>query len=156
MDIDSLKALLSDFDLAKFLPDLTSTLGKVELILRIAVLAGPLILLVLGLLYLFAPAKEANYTFGFRTFWGMSSVESWLFTQRLAGIVWGGLGLVLTVVMAVVCNGYRGMELVPMLGSAVLCILWEIGLTVMSWLCIAVTVVFFFDRKGVRRKKNTK
>ena len=40
--------LLSDFDPAALLPQLDTMLGKVELLVRIAVLAGPAVLLVLG------------------------------------------------------------------------------------------------------------
>ena len=153
MNIDSLKSFLSDFNPANYLPDLSGTLGKVELVLRIAVLIGPLLVLGLGLLYLLSPPKEANYSFGFRTHRGMASVEAWQFTQRLAGMVWSVLGLVLTIVMAVLCNGFRGMEILDMLCRAMICVLWELGLVLISWLCVSVMVVIFFDRKGVRRRR---
>ena len=57
MDLDALKALFEEFDLAAFLPKLTDVLGWVEMVLRIAVMAGPLLLLGFGLLYLLAPPK---------------------------------------------------------------------------------------------------
>ena len=86
--IDTLKSLLTDFDPAAIFPDLSKLFGVMELILRICVLAGPLCLLGFGLWYLLAPAKEANHHVGYRFYWGMSSVEVWQFTQRLAGLVW--------------------------------------------------------------------
>ena len=57
MDFDALKALFEEFDLAAFLPKLTDVLGWVEMALRIAVMACPLLLLGFGLLYLLAPPK---------------------------------------------------------------------------------------------------
>lgn len=152
MSIDSLKALMNDFDLANYLPELDTLTGKVELLLRIGVLVGPLVLLGMGLVYFLASPKEANYHLGYRCYFGMGSVEAWQFTQKLAGIIWSVLGLILTVVMALICNRYRGMELMDMVMSAVKCLLWEVGLTVVSVLGINTTVAILFDARGSRRK----
>lgn len=146
---------LANFDPSTLLPDLDSMLGKVDFLLRIAVLAGPIVLLVLGILYFLLPAKEANYSFGYRFFWGMNSVEAWRFTQRLAGIVWGGLGLVLTLVMLFVCASFGGKQTMDMVWSAVRCILWELGLLAVSCIGIDATVVAMFDSKGNRRTRKT-
>ena len=151
MNFDELKSLMEDFDPAKLLPDLDSMLGKMELALRIAVLVGPLLLFLLGLVYLIASPKEANYRLGYRCFFGMGSVGAWRFTQRLAGIVWGGLGLILTAVMFFYGKGFSSMDTDTMLWSAVRCILWEVGLVIISILAINITIAFLFDRKGNRR-----
>ena len=100
MDFEALKALFEEFDLAAFLPDLTNVLGWVEMLLRIAVMVGPMLLLLFGLIYLLAPPKEANHGLGYRFWWGMASLDAWQFNQHLAGLVWTGLGLVLTIIMA--------------------------------------------------------
>ena len=155
-NIESLKQTLEGFDPSVLLPDLSTLPGKVELALRIACLIGPLILLGLGLLYFLAPAKEANYTFGYRTHRGMASVESWRFTQKLAGITWSVLGLVLAVVMAVLCSGFHGMEMEAMILKALRYVLWEIGLLVACAIGIWVTVMVVFDRNGCRRDWNRK
>ena len=149
--IDFVKSLLTDFDPTALLPDLGKLFENLELILRIAVLIGPLCLLGFGLCYLLTPAKEANHSYGFRCYWGMSSVEVWQFTQRLAGLVWTGLGLVMTIVMAIICNGYREMAQEAMIYSAITAILWELGLIVASIIAINITVIVLFDRKGYRR-----
>ena len=83
---EDIKVLMDNFDPASLLPDLTTVVGKVEFITRIAVLVGPIVLLVLGILYFFAAPKEANYRAGYRCHFGMGSVEAWQYTQRLAGI----------------------------------------------------------------------
>ena len=151
MDFDVIKQLLTDFDLANFLPALDSVIGWIELVTRIAVLSGPLLMLGLGLWYFLAPPKEANHSIGYRFYWGMSSVECWQFTQRLAGIVWSGLGLILSIVMAIICNGYRGMDTMDMLYNAVICLLWEAGLTLLSILAINITVMIRYDGRGYLR-----
>lgn len=152
--IDFLKSLLTDFDPAKIFPDLGKFFGVMELILRICVLIGPLCLLGFGLWYLLAPAKEANHHVGYRFYWGMSSVEVWQFTQRLAGLVWTGLGLTMTIVMAIICNGYRDLGQDAMLYSALTALAWELGIIVVSILAINITVMVLYDRKGYRRRRN--
>lgn len=151
MDLEALYGIFSDFNLENFLPKLDTLLGWVEMLLRLAVMVGPLLLLGCGLVYLLLPPKEANHSAGYRCWWGMASLEAWQFTQRIAGLVWTVLGIVLTIVMAFICNGYRKMEVMDMAWSAVSCIGWEIVLTLVSCLAINLVVVIFYDRDGYRR-----
>ena len=152
MTIDDLKTLMDEFEPASLLPELDTILGKAELITRIAVMIGPIILLILGLAYLLLSPKEANYYFGYRCYFGMGSVEAWRFTQRLAGIIWTLLGLTLTAVMFLVCGGFRGMEMMEMMNTAVTCVLWQAGLVLVSWLAINTIVALRFNAKGNLRK----
>ncbi len=154
--IEELKTLVNEFDLANFIPEVDSILGWVELLVRIFVMAAPICILVFGLFYLFLPPKEANHRAGYRTYFGMGSVDAWRFTQFLAGVVWSGLGLILTVVMLLVSNGYRDMEMMDMVNSAIVCVLWEIGALTVCCLGINITALVVFDRKGVRRAKKNK
>lgn len=151
MDFEALKVLFEEFDLAAFLPDMSSVLGWVETGLRIAVMAGPLLLLMFGLLYLLWPPKEANHGLGYRCWWGMASLEAWQFTQHVAGLVWSGLGVVLTVIMALICNAFRRMEPMDMVWSAVTCLIWEVVLVAIACLAINIIVVRVFDKDGFRR-----
>ena len=151
--IETLKKLVNEFDLANFIPEVDSILGWVETLVRIFVMAAPICILVFGLFFLFLPPKEANHSAGYRTYFGMGSVDAWRFTQFLAGVVWSGVGLILTVVMLIVVNGYRNMEMMDMANSAVVCVLWEIGSIVVSCLGINITAAVVFDRKGNRRAK---
>lgn len=154
MNLDALMAIFSDFDLSAFLPELTTLLGWVETLLRLAVMAGPLLLLLFGLIYLLRPPQEANYALGYRFWWSMASLDAWQFTHRLAGYVWSGLGLVLTVIMALICNGFRRMEPMAMVWAAVKCLCWELALTLIACIAIDIAVVAVFDRDGYRRKEN--
>lgn len=150
--IDKLTALLENFDLAAFIPEVETFLGKLELFARLAVMVGPLVMLGMGLWFYLAPPKEANHKAGYRTFFGMGSVEAWLFTQKLAGTLWSVLGLLLTVIMALICNGFRGMEAMDMMGSVTACVVWELVLVLLSTVAIEALVFLSFDKDGNRRK----
>ncbi len=151
MDLEALKSIFADFDLAAFLPKLDSLLGWVESLLRLCVMAGPLLLLGFGLLYLVAPPKEANHSLGYRFWWSMASIQAWTFTHKLVGILWSAAGLVLTIVMAVLCNAFRRMEPMDMVWSAVECLIWETVITVVLCLVANIIIVIRFDHKGFRR-----
>ena len=151
MDLNSIKSIFESFDLAAFLPELDRFIGWVELVLRLAVMAAPLLLLGFGLLYLLAPPKEANYGLGYRFWWSMASLDAWQFTHQLAGRVWTPLGLVLTIIMGLICNGFRRMEPMDMVWSAASCLIWELVLTALSCLAINAVVVAMFDKDGFRR-----
>ena len=154
--MDELTAVFENFDLKNYLPKLDTLWGTVETLLRIFVMAGPLILLGLGLWYFLAPPKEANHRAGFRTLWGMGSVEAWQFTQKAAGIAFSVLGFVLTVVMALLCNGYRNMTPDEMILSAAKSLLWQLGLVVVCTLVLHILALILFDWKGVRRSEKRK
>ena len=155
-DFDAVKAMLDNFDPAALLPDLSSIFGWIELVCRIAVLVGPIILAALGIAYLFFSPKEANYRFGYRCYFGMGSVEAWRFTQRLAGIVLGGLGLVLTVVMFFIISSFGGMDVMDMVWKSANCLIWEAVLALAANGAICLAAFFRFDRKGEYRKRKNK
>ena len=151
MNFDELKALLTDMDLNKILPQSDAFIAFVQKALRLSVMIGPLILLGLGLLYLFSPPKEANHSLGYRFWWGMASLDSWTFTQKVAGIGLSSLGLVLTVVMSIIGSKFPKRELMDAIFLAGKCLLWQLGLILGACLIIDVIVVVFFDRFGFRR-----
>ena len=152
MDLDAFMAIFSDFDVAAFLPEVTTLLGWIELLLRLCVMAGPLLLLGFGLLYMLKPPKEANYALGYRFWWSMASLDAWQFTHRWAGIVWSILGLILTIIMAFVVNAFRRMAPMDMVWAAVKSLGWEIVIIALSCLGINIAVIAVFDRNGFRRK----
>ena len=152
-DFDAVKGMMDNFDPASLLPDLSSIFGWIELVCRIAVLVGPILLAALGIAYLFFSPKEANYHFGYRTYYGMGSVEAWRFTQRLSGIVLSLLGLALTGVMLIISGGFAGMEVMDMVWKALGCLGLEAVLALLANVAISVTAMIRFDRKGNLRKK---
>ncbi len=148
---EDIKVLMDNFDPATLLPDLTNLAGIVAFLTRIALLAGPIVLLVLGLAYFLVSPREANYHFGYRCYFGMGSEEAWRFTQRLAGMVWAALGLVLTVVMLFITGSFGGKDVMDVISSGVNCLLWEIGLTLLSCLAVNIVVALRYNRSGDRR-----
>ena len=154
--MEALTSFFDNFDLAKFVPPIDAILSKLVPIMTWSVVIGPVILLVLGLVYLFLPPKEANHRFGFRTWFGMGSVEAWRFTQKIAGLVWGSLGLILTVVMAILAAGFDQREVTEVVTLAGKCLIWEIVLAAVSALAVSVVAAVFFDSKGNRRQLKKK
>lgn len=157
MDLQALKELFSELDpetlAEKLMPKLDTVLGWVVLATRVAVMIAPLLLLGFGLLYLLTPPKEANYSAGYRFWWGMSSLDAWRFTQKVAGILWTVLGLVLTIIMSLQCAKFVDMPPMDMLWAAGKCLLWQLGLAVGSGLVINAIVFVMFDRRGYRRRE---
>lgn len=156
MSIDDIKSLLDGFDPAALLPELNTVVGKMAFVSRIAVLAGPIILLFLGLIYLFASPREANYYVGYRCYFGMGSVEAWRFAQRIAGMVLGALGLILTGVMLLICAGFSELPVMDMLWKAGKCLLWEVGLIAAACIAVNVLVATSYDANGTRRYRSKK
>ena len=100
--------------------------------------------------------REANYYFGYRCYFGMGSVEAWRFTQRLAGIVLGVLGLVLAGVMLVISMGFPGMDTMEMVWKAFWCLIWQAVLALLSNAAIWAAAAIRFDAKGNFRKKRNR
>ena len=156
MSIEDFKGLMDAFEPASLLPELDTVIGKLALLARIVVLVGPVAMLLMGLVYLFAVPKEANYYIGYRCYYGMGSVEAWRFTQRLAGIVFAALGLVSGVPMLLISGGFAAMDTMDLLWRAVYCVLFEAGSMAVACLSINIVAALRFDGKGNERKKKRK
>ena len=153
IDFERLKKAFDSFDLATLFPKLDSVFGRITLICRVCVLVGPILLLILGLCYLFLAPKEANYYFGYRCYYGMGSVHAWRFTQRIAGMVLGGLGLILTLVMFFISLGFGSMEISAMAWLTVKCLIWQAVLVILATLGINGLAMFWFNRRGELRRR---
>ena len=154
LDIESIKELMDAFDPAALLPELGDIFSIITTVCQIAVMVGPIILLALGLAYLFFSPKEANYYFGYRCYFGMGSVEAWAFTQRLAGIVLGLSGLVLSGIMLFLSSGFPGMTPVEMVWRAFWCLIWQAVIALLANGGIWLAAFMRFDSRGNLRKKN--
>ena len=156
MTIDDLKKALEGSDLGAMLPDLNAIVDTLAPIMRIALLAGPVILLALGLLYLFASPKEANYKFGYQCYFGMGSVYAWRYTQRLAGVLFAAVGLILTLVTLSVTGKFQDMDTMEMLWKTLKWGIAETVIILLTKLTINCIVAFYFDAKGRLRRKKKK
>ena len=153
LDIESIKALLDGFDPASLLPDLSKVFDSLAPLCRFAVLIGPVVLLLLGLSYLILSPKEANHYLGYRCYFGMGSEYAWRFTQRLAGFLFTGAGIILTVVMFAISVSFPYMQLPEMVWKAAACLVVELAVSVLLVLIVNLSAAFRFDRKGRHRRK---
>jgi len=62
--------------------------------------------------------------------------------------------LILTVIMFLISGGFKGMDGMEMAESAIVCLLWEIGLMAVCCIAINVLLIIRFDRKGRLRSEN--
>ena len=151
--IDSIKEMMDGFDPAALLPQIDSIVDWVKLICRLAVLVGPIVLVLAGLSYLLLAPKEANYYFGYRTAFGMGSVAAWRHTQKVAGWMFASVGLVLTVIMLMVCVTFGGLEPMTAVWRAAKCMIAEAVIALIVVLSINSVAAFTYDYKGNKRKK---
>ena len=149
--MEKLTEIFEKLDLAKLVPPMDTLLDKLLWIAKVAVLAGPIVMLVFGPWYLLLPPKEANYGAGFRTWFGMGSVEAWRMTQRIGGIVWSACGLVLAVVMWFVSRGFAGGDPMVVAEKAVTCLVWQVAVAFISYIGVWIVMMFLFDSRGCRR-----
>ena len=156
LDVESIKALLDGFDPAALLPDLSKVFDSLAPVCRIAVLIGPVVLLILGLSYLLFTPKEANYYLGYRCYFGMGSEYAWRFTQRLAGWLFTVTGLVLTVIMFAISVSFPYMPMTDMVWKAAACLVVELAASVLLILTVNLSAALHFDRKGRHRRKRRK
>lgn len=153
IDLDTVKHLLDGVDPATLLPDVSTVVGKVQLVCTLAILVAPLVMLVLGIAYLFFAPKEANYYFGYRTAFGMGSVSAWRRTQKLAGLVFSVLGLLLTIVMLLVSLTLPSRAPMDMVWLAVKCLLWQGALALLSKATINGLTMLHYNYRGTKRSK---
>jgi uncharacterized membrane protein len=143
---------LFDLDLSGLVPEISTFMGTVKFLMGLSMLAGPLLLIVFGLLYMFKPAEHANFRFGYRTYFGMGSTEAWQYTQRIAGLVFTALGGVLFIAMIVVMCFFGKRELLQNVTTAAICLGVQAGALLIARMVIAIMVSVYFDGFGDRRR----
>lgn len=151
--MDKLLSLFDNFDLTKILPDLQKLFSDIRTWAGLLVLIGPLVLLGVGLYYMFFTPREANHRTGFRTPFGMGSVSAWRFTQRIAGLVYAGLGLVLLVVMLIWKATWSGLDILPYVTKAVIALIVQGVLVLLAWLGLNIVPAVFFKWNGDPRRE---
>ena len=153
LNIDSIKSMMDGFDPASLLPDLSKIFDSLAPLCRFAVLVGPVVVLLLGLSYLFLSPKEANHYLGYRCYFGMGSEYAWRFTQRLAGWLFTAAGLVMTIVMFAISVSFPYMQLTDLTWRAASCLAVELVVSVLLVLIVNLSAAYHFDRKGRHRRK---
>lgn len=146
--MDGILSFLKKFDIDNILPQMGSFLGGIKFWMVFLSLVGPLLMLCLGLIYYHKPPKEANYSWGFRTYFTMGSVEVWQFTQAVAGKTWTLLGAIMAgasfVVGVILC--FFNAEVVVV--YAFIVVAAELVVVITSWIWINSFVLKFYDKNG--------
>lgn len=130
------------------IPKLDVLLSDMRLWMGIAMICGPILLLLLGLFYLFLSPADVSNRIGYRTFFGMGSVTAWRATQKLAGMVYGGAGAVLTVVAVVGCVLMNLQSPTDAMTPALIVMIIEAAVALLSYLAVeAMVLVRYFKMK---------
>lgn len=152
--MDFISSILDGLDnIGNLVPALDKLLSSAQLWLTILLLIGPAVMLILGVIYLFLPPKEANHHIGYRTYFGMGSVDAWLHTQKVAGIIYGGLGIVLGILMIIVSASLKNKDLLQAFTAAITWLLVQAGIVLLIYLGMFVYTAIVFDRHGNRRRE---
>ena len=138
-------------NLGELIPKLDTLTGWVQWLVSLAVRVGPVCILVLGLIYLLIPPKEANRKAGYRTYFGMGSIMAWRFTQRVAGILMVPVGLILTLSAYSTVAKFTSMDLMDMAYAAFQTIKVQVIFALVIFIVMFLLTAVFFDRKGYCR-----
>ena len=152
MTILSISGFFETLDPTQLLPAAGTLLTICTILIVISLLVGPILLFLAGQKYLKAPSPLPNYKTGFRTYFGMGSKAAWDYSQRLAGAIWSILGGVLTVAMVVVCLIFFTMNLAQIAYTALICMIIQASLALLSWAVVAILVTINYDKNGQLRK----
>ena len=146
--MEKITELLNDFSLEKYIPKLDTLMGWVQWLVSLAIRVGPICILVLGLIHLLIPPKEANRKAGFRTYFGMGSVLAWNFTQRAAGALMVPTGLILTIIAFVKVGKFSDMDLMTMSGTAFNAIKAQVICALVIYVLMFLLTAVLFNRQG--------
>ena len=146
--MEKITELLNNFTLEQYIPQLDTLMGWVQWLVSLAVRVGPICILVLGLIYLLIPPKEANRKFGFRTYFGMGSVIAWNFTQRFAGILMVPTGLILTLIAYSKIGKFSGYDMMTMSHVAFDTIKTQVICALILYVFMFLLTAVLFNRNG--------
>lgn len=149
--MEAFSALFRDFDFAALLPELDTFLGQVSFWTRLALLVGPLVLLCAGALYFFRPSSSPKSRLGFRSYLTTGSVDVWRFAQRIAGLVYMGLGGVLFVIFLILSLFFGAMDPLAMVTTALVCIILFALLVLAAQVLIRMWILRYYDKEGNRK-----
>lgn len=146
--------LIKNFDkLGEKVPALDSVLDLVLKATTLAVRVGPLCILILGLIYLLIPPREANHRMGYRTFFGMGSIGAWRFTQFVAGLIMTISGLILNIQAKSAVKNFNANNMDEILNKAFDVIKPQIVCVLVIFVFMFVLTFFMFTAKGNLRFK---
>lgn len=138
-------------NLGDLLPKLNTLTGWVQWLISLAVRIGPVCILLLGLIYLLIPPKEANRKAGYRTIFGMGSITAWHFTQRVAGSIMTVIGAILTVSAYITVARIAKLDLMDMAYQAFQAVKLQAILALIIYVFMFGLTALVFDYNGFCR-----
>ena len=138
-------------NLGDLIPKLNTLTGWVQWLISLAIRIGPVCILVLGLIYLLIPPKEANRKAGYRTIFGMGSITAWHFTQRVAGALMTAVGAILTIAAYITVASIAKLELIDMAYAAFRTVLVQAICAAAIYVFMFVLTAVMFDYHGFCR-----
>ncbi len=149
--MEQIMSLLEGFDLAKLLPELQAIFTSLHTWVGLALILGPAVTVIYGVVTLVFRPREANHRMGFRTYFGMGSVEAWRFSQFAAGIGFCLVGIGLGIFTVLRRNEISQLEIVDYALAALEVLLIQLGVVLVLWLILHLLPAIFYNRKGLRR-----
>lgn len=138
--------------LDKIIPKLNTLLSDIRLWMGLLLYVGPVLLLGIGLFCFFLSPKEANHRLGYPSIYGMGSVPAWRFSQKLGGLVLGGLGLLLLIVSIIVSIVISGDPLNDAMTTVYVILIIQASMTLAAYIGVEVTLIVRYDLAGNLRK----
>ncbi len=149
--MEAITGFLEDFDFAKFLPEMQRFLSDLRLWLSLLMVAGPVLVLALGLWYYFFPVSKPSQRIGFRIQRAMASEQAWKYTQRLAGMLWMYGGAAMAIISLVVLLIFLGASHITLAMAALICVAVQALLVAGSYFFLVFHVNGKFDKNGNRK-----
>lgn len=146
--MEFINALLNDLDLTALVPELDTLTGWLQLLLQLAIKAGPVTMLIMGIIYVAAPPKEATHKAGFRTYFGMGSIQAWRNTQLFGGAAIALTGLVLTIIATVHAGDVAKLPLMEGAFAVIELVKGQIITAAVLYAVLFLAAAVVFDRSG--------
>ena len=152
MNILSISGYFETLDPTELLPPADTFLALSVILIIICLFIGPVLMFLAGQKYIKAPSPLPNFKTGFRTYFGMGSKAAWDYAQRLAGMIWSILGAVMGGAMVIVCLIFLFNNPAQIGFIALVCMIVQASLTVLSWAAVTIMVTVNYDKQGQLRK----
>ena len=149
--MEAITAFMESFDIAKLLPELGKFVSDLRFWAGLFMLVGPIIMLLLGLWYFFLPTKEANHHIGFRTYFGMGSMDAWKYAQKMAGwffMIGGGALTAVALVLVIVLGGAEPMKMAT---TALILLIIQAVVAFGLWMTLQILLMIRYDKNGNRK-----
>jgi len=113
----------------------------------------PVIMIIVGSMFIKRPPKEINIVLGYRTNMSMKNMETWIFAHNYCGKIWVKIGLILLPfsVLPLLFVWDKSTDDIGLVGGIVCCI--QIIPLIISVIYTEIALKKVFDENGNRKKE---